>query len=148
MTKIVTIGLGTRAYAIHVGAGLMEQAGSQIRPFARGPVPVVTDDVVAEIHLAGFLDRLGKAGLDARPIIVPAGEASKSFSRPGEICAAELPDARGVERGSLIVVLGGGVVGDLTGFAAGVLKARRRLCPGASSPPCWRKWICPSAAKP
>ena len=125
MTKIVTVGLGDRAYAIHVGAGLMEQAGNLIRPFvsnfgARGPVPVVTDSVVAEIHLAGFLDRLGKAGLDARPIVVPAGETNKSFAGLESLCG-QLLDA-GVERSSLIVVLGGGVVGDLTGFAAGVLK--------------------------
>jgi 3-dehydroquinate synthase len=120
MTKIITVGLGTRAYAIHVGNGLMEQSGELIRPFARGPVPVVTDSVVAEIHLAGFLDRMGKAGLDARPIVVPAGEGAKSFAGLEQLCDALLET--GIDRGGLIIALGGGVVGDLTGFAAGVLK--------------------------
>jgi 3-dehydroquinate synthase len=120
MTKIITVGLGTRAYAIHVGNGLLEHAGALIKPFARGVVPVVTDANVAEIHLARFLDLLGKAGLDARPIVMPAGEGSKSFAGLETLCG-QLLDL-GVDRGSLVVAFGGGVIGDLTGFAAGVLK--------------------------
>jgi 3-dehydroquinate synthase len=120
MTKIITVGLGPRAYAIHVGAGLIEQAGALLKPFARGPVPVVTDNVVGEIHLAPFLDRAGKAGLDVRPIVLPAGEGSKSFAGLETLCG-QLLDA-GVDRSGLVIALGGGVIGDLTGFAAGVLK--------------------------
>ena len=120
MTKIITVGLGSRAYAIHVGNGLMAHAADLIKPFARGPVPVVTDNQVGEIHLAQFLDRLGKAGMDARPIVLPAGEASKSFAGLESLCGQLLET--GVDRGGLIVALGGGVIGDLTGFAAGVLK--------------------------
>ena len=63
---------------------------------------------------------MGKAGLDARPIVVPSGESSKSFAGLESLCG-QLLDL-GVERGGLIVALGGGVVGDLAGFAAGILK--------------------------
>jgi len=120
MTKIITVGLGERAYAIHVGSGLMAEAGKLLASFARGPVPVVTDNHVGEIHLARFLDILGKAGLDARPIVMPAGEASKSFSGL-ESLSRQLLDME-ISRSGLIVAFGGGVIGDLTGFAAGVLK--------------------------
>src|SRR5207248_6386250 len=113
-------GLGARAYAIHVGKGLIGQAPSLLKPFAQGPLPVVTDAVVGEIHLAGFLETMGQAGLDARPIVLPAGEGSKSFSGLETLCGELLNT--GVDRGGLIVALGGGVIGDLTGFAAGILK--------------------------
>ena len=120
MTKIITVGLGTRAYAIHVGHGLIAHAPSLLKPFARGPVPVVTDATVGEIHLAAFLDGMDKAGLDARPIVLPAGEGSKSFGGLETLCGELLNT--GVDRGGLIVAFGGGVIGDLTGFAAGILK--------------------------
>jgi 3-dehydroquinate synthase len=120
MTRIVTVGLGERAYAIHVGEGVLAKAGVLLKPFAHGVVPVVTDSVVAKIHLAELLGRLNEAGLDARPVVVPAGEASKSFSGLERLCG-QLLDT-GVGRDGLIVALGGGVVGDLTGFAAGILK--------------------------
>jgi 3-dehydroquinate synthase len=120
MTKIITVGLGERAYAIHVGNGLLAQAGAHLKPFARGPVPVVTDTNVAEIHLAPFLDVLGQAGLDARPVVMPPGEGSKSFAGL-ETLTSKLLDME-ISRGGLIVALGGGVIGDLTGFAAGILK--------------------------
>ncbi|HWY60891.1 MAG TPA: 3-dehydroquinate synthase [Rhizomicrobium sp.] len=120
MTKIITVGLGDRAYAIHVGQGLIAQVGALLKPFSRGPVPVVTDAHVGEIHLARLLDVMGKAGLDARPIVMPPGEGSKSFAGL-ETLTNQLLDME-IDRGGLIVAFGGGVIGDLTGFAAGVLK--------------------------
>jgi 3-dehydroquinate synthase len=122
MTKIITVGLGDRAYAIHVGQGLIAEAGALLKPFvsSRGPVPVVTDATVGEIHLARLLDVMGKAGLDARPIVMPAGEGSKSFAGLESLCS-QLLDME-IARGGLIVAFGGGVIGDLTGFAAGILK--------------------------
>jgi 3-dehydroquinate synthase len=75
---------------------------------------------VGEIHLASFLDVCDKAGIDARPVVMPPGEGSKSFAGLEKVSDALL-DA-GVDRSGLIVALGGGVIGDLTGFAAGVLK--------------------------
>ncbi len=120
MIENIKVGLGPRSYDIHVGHGLLDKAGALLKPFARGTVPVVTDATVGEIHLAPFLDACGKAGLDARPIVMPPGEDSKSFAGLEEL-SGELLDM-GVNRDGLIVALGGGVIGDLTGFAAGILK--------------------------
>ena len=120
MSDIIRVELEGNSYDIHVGHGLLTDAGRLLKPFARGPVPVVTDMTVGEIHLASFLDACGHAGIDARPVVVPPGEGSKSFSGLEQVTGSLL-DA-GVDRGGLIVALGGGVIGDLTGFAAGVLK--------------------------
>jgi 3-dehydroquinate synthase len=120
MSEIIKVGLEGRSYDIHVGCGLLEQAGALVKPLARGPVPVVTDEHVAAIHLPAFLQVLGDAGIDARPVVMGAGEASKSFAGLERLCS-ELLDM-GIDRGGLIIALGGGVIGDLTGFAAGVLK--------------------------
>ncbi|HEV7960024.1 MAG TPA: 3-dehydroquinate synthase, partial [Rhizomicrobium sp.] len=120
MNQSIKVGLGPRSYDIHVGHGLLDHAGALLKPFARGAVPVVTDATVGEIHLAAFLDICGKAGLDVRPIVLPPGEDSKSFAGLEELSGELL--GMGVDRGGLIVALGGGVIGDLTGFAAGILK--------------------------
>jgi 3-dehydroquinate synthase len=120
MSEIITVGLGTRAYDIHVGGGLLARAGELLKPLAKGVVPVVTDSHVAEIHLPALLDMLGKAGIDARPLVMAPGEVSKSFAGLEKLSGALLE--LGVDRNGLIIALGGGVIGDLTGFAAGVLK--------------------------
>ena len=120
MTEIVTVDLAKRSYPIHIGPGLLARAGELLKPLARGPLPVVTDSHVAEIHLAALLEALGRAGLDARPIVLEAGEATKSFAGLERLSGELLKS--GVDRGGLVVALGGGVIGDLTGFAAGVLK--------------------------
>ena len=120
MKERITVSLGARSYDIHVGPGIVSDAGRFLSPMARGPVPVVTDANVAKLHLDAFIDRLKAAGIDARPIVVEVGEGSKSFRGLELLCSRLL--ASGVDRGGLIVALGGGVIGDLTGFAAGVLK--------------------------
>lgn len=120
MSETITVGLGARSYDIYVGPGLLGEAGRLLQPFARGPVPVVTDGHVAALHLAGALKVLRGAGIDARPIELEAGEATKGFAGLESLCGRLL--ASGVERDGLIVALGGGVIGDLTGFAAGILK--------------------------
>ena len=119
-SKIIQVALGARSYDVHVGHGLLQDAGALLKPLARGPVPVVTDAIVGEIHLANFLEACARAGIDARPIVMAPGEESKSFAGLEEL-SGELLDL-GVDRGGLIVALGGGVIGDLTGFAAGILK--------------------------
>lgn len=120
MSETISVGLGTRAYDIHVGAGLLARAGELLKPFAKGVVPVVTDSHVAEIHLQPLLAVLEQAGINARPIVMAPGEGSKSFAGLEKLCG-ELLDLE-VDRKGLIVALGGGVMGDLTGFAAGILK--------------------------
>jgi 3-dehydroquinate synthase len=120
MSEIVKVALGDRSYDIHVGGGLIARAGEMLKPLARGVTAVVTDDRVAKLHLEPLIASLRSAGINARPIIVAAGEATKSFSGLERLTSALLDI--GVERGGLIVALGGGVIGDLTGFAAGILK--------------------------
>jgi 3-dehydroquinate synthase len=120
MNQVIRVGLGERGYDIHVGHGILSEAGALLKPLTRGPVPVVTDATVGEIHLASFLDFCDKAGIDARPVVMPPGEGSKSFPGLEKLSGALLES--GVDRAGLIVALGGGVIGDLTGFAAGILK--------------------------
>jgi len=119
-SEVITVGLGARAYDIHAGAGLLAEAGTLLKPLARGVVPVVTDSHVADLHLAALLDSLDKAGIAARPIVMAPGEGSKSFAGLEKLTGALLDME--IDRSGLIVALGGGVIGDLAGFAAGVLK--------------------------
>jgi 3-dehydroquinate synthase len=120
MNERIRIDLGARSYDIHVGPGMLDQAGALIAPFAHGPLPVVTDANVAFLHLDRFLGVLEKAGLEPHPITLDAGESTKSFSWLEKLIGELI--ATGVDRGGLIVAFGGGVIGDLTGFAAGILK--------------------------
>jgi len=120
MSETVTVGLGARSYDIHVGPDIVAQAGALLAPLARGPVPVVTDTHVETLHLDRVIAILRAAGIDARPVVIEAGESTKSFHGLEKLTDALLRS--GVDRSGLIVALGGGVVGDLTGFAAGVLK--------------------------
>jgi 3-dehydroquinate synthase len=120
MSERIRVDLGERSYDILVGAGLAADAGKWLAPLARGPLPVVTDANVAKLHLPALMDALRQAGLDARPIVLDPGEGTKSFRGLEKLCTELL--ATGVDRGGLIMAFGGGVIGDLTGFAAGVLK--------------------------
>jgi len=114
MRETIAVNLGARSYDIHVGPGLLGEAAALLAPLARGPVPVVTDSNVAALHLATLLG----GGLEARPIVIEPGEASKSFQGLQHLVGELL--ATGLDRGGLLVALGGGVIGDLAGFAAGV----------------------------
>ncbi|MBV9419412.1 MAG: 3-dehydroquinate synthase [Alphaproteobacteria bacterium] len=120
MSETVQVQLGERSYPIHIGPDLLKRAGSLLKPIAKGPLPIVTDTNVAKIHLADLLVSLGDAGLDGRPIVMDAGEGTKSFAGLEKLSNELLHT--GVGRGGLVVALGGGVIGDLTGLAAGLLK--------------------------
>src|SRR4029079_12467722 len=124
MTITVPVALGERSYDIHIGEGLLGQAGAliaaQLPKSAARRVPVVTDETVAKLYYAPLAASLTKAGLSASPIVLPAGEQTKSFRHLEMVIDALLRE--NVERNSLIVALGGGVIGDLAGFAAGILK--------------------------
>jgi len=120
MSERISVSLGARSYDIHVGAGLLARAGEILAPLARGRVPVVTDAHVAALHLDALLAALKAAHLDAEPVVIPPGEESKSFAGLERLTSAFLK--MGLERSGLVVALGGGVIGDLTGFAAGILK--------------------------
>jgi 3-dehydroquinate synthase len=120
-TDRIPVELGARGYDILVGPGLIGRAGRLIADLPGAPkrVAVVTDSHVAELHLAALERALDDAGVAYEAFVVPAGEASKSFESFRRLTEALL--AWGIERGTWLVALGGGVVGDLTGFAAAVL---------------------------
>ncbi len=121
---IVKVSLGARSYEIAIGRGLIVSLGVRIaalRPGAKAVI--VTDDNVARHHLAAAEAALTQAGVPTSRIVVPAGEGSKSYRVFEQVCEAII--AARIERGDLVVALGGGVIGDLAGFAASV--ARRGL---------------------
>jgi 3-dehydroquinate synthase len=120
VSRTVAVALGARSYDIHIGPGLLAKAGALLRPFASGVVPVVSETHVAAYYMEPLLAALSDVGIDARAIVLEPGEGTKSFAGL-ERLSDEMLDM-GVERGGLIVALGGGVIGDLVGFAAGVLK--------------------------
>ena len=122
----VNVPLGDRSYDIEIGHGLLEQAGSKLAAMFPGArYGVVTDSEVAIAQLPRLQSSLSEAGLDFATHIVPNGEASKSYQRLTETVEAML-EAR-LERGDIIIALGGGVVGDLTGFAAAIIRRGMRF---------------------
>jgi 3-dehydroquinate synthase len=120
MIEVIDVKLADRSYQIHVGPGVVASAGKLLQHMCRGVVPVVTDTTVARLHLDTVCAAMRASGIDARPIVIDGGEGAKSFAGL-ERLSSELLDS-GVDRGGLIVALGGGVIGDLTGLAAGLLK--------------------------
>ncbi len=118
---IVNVGLAGRAYDIAIGRDLLAGLGQRVaalRPGAR--VAIVTDAEVARLHLDAAEKSLADAGIATSRIVVPAGEGTKSYPVFERVCE-DLIAAR-IERNDLIVALGGGVVGDLAGFAASVVR--------------------------
>ena len=116
----IGVGLGARSYDILAGPELMERAGEWLLPLLTRPrVAVVTDENVAALHLPRLTAGLEAAGIEFAPVVLPPGEATKSF-RHLEDLLNRLLDA-GIDRGGCILALGGGVIGDLAGFAAAIL---------------------------
>ena len=116
----VPVALGERSYDILVGDGLIAGAGALLRPILTGPrLIVVTDANVARLHLDPLLSALDGAAIERHAIILPPGEETKSFTHYARLAEDIL--GLGIERGSTLLALGGGVVGDLAGFAAATL---------------------------
>lgn len=117
--ETVHVDLGVRAYDVRIGRGLLGRAGSEITPFLkRKRVAVVTDETVGRLHLEALREGLGDVAMTT--LALPPGEATKGwqeFSRTVEWLLAQK-----VERRDVVVALGGGVIGDLVGFAAAVLR--------------------------
>jgi 3-dehydroquinate synthase len=121
MHNIVPVKLGDRAYEIHIGQNLVANAVEYIAPHLKRPfVAIVTDENVAKLHLKTLEMSLSEQGIASKAIILPAGEATKSYKHLAELCDSLL--AAGVERRDVVIALGGGVIGDLTGFAASILR--------------------------
>ena len=115
--KRIEVALGARSYTVAIESGLLERAGELLAPHARsGRIVAVSDSNV----WAAQGPRLAACGLEIVPVLVPPGEGSKSWGRLEALCERLLDLS--VERSDTILAFGGGVVGDLAGFAASVLK--------------------------
>ena len=124
--RIVRVGLGERAYDIVIGHGLIAQAGGRISgAFSGARVAIVTDKNVAAHHLATLEASLAGAGLEHATVVMEPGERTKSFAALQHVVDAVL--AARLERGDLVVALGGGVIGDLAGFAAAIVRRGMRF---------------------
>jgi len=124
--ETVRVDLPGRAYDIHIGPGLLSSAGTLMTPcLARQRVFVVTDDNVAPRHLDRFRAGCAGAGIEVSSLVLPAGEATKSWARLEEVVEWLLMVR--AERNDAVVALGGGVIGDLTGFAAAIVRRGIRL---------------------
>ena len=120
-TKTVTVDLGDRSYNIYTGSGLLETAGTLIAPLLPTPrTVIVTDETVFGLHGKTLTNSLDNANISYKLVILPPGEAQKSFNTLEAVldalCEAELT------RKDVIIAFGGGVIGDLTGFAASIFK--------------------------
>ncbi|MGH6858846.1 MAG: 3-dehydroquinate synthase [Phyllobacterium sp.] len=120
----VPVRLGDRSYEILIGAGLIDKAGQAIAERV-GPVraAIISDETVAGLHLARLQASLAGAGIESTPVLVAPGEKSKGFATLETVTNALL--AARLERGDIVIAFGGGVIGDLAGFAAGI--ARRGM---------------------
>ena len=122
MTHEVTVRLGERSYPILIGRGVLTGSAERLHDLlGRGRAAVVADEAVWRLYGASLADVLPEAPV----VTVPSGEASKSFEQLERVCEALL-DA-GVARDGVVVAFGGGVVGDLAGFAAAILRRGCRL---------------------
>ena len=120
----VHVALGERAYDILIGPRLIEEAGAILAErFPGRRYGIVTDDMVARAQLPRLLAGLDAAGLGYEIVTVPAGEGSKSYAVLEKVVEGLL--AARLERGDMVIALGGGVIGDLAGFAAAI--ARRGM---------------------
>ncbi|WP_417455536.1 3-dehydroquinate synthase [Kiloniella sp.] len=116
----LTLDLGERSYDILVGENLVENAGPLVRPFIKqGRTFIITDENVAEHHLRKLETALKSEGIESNALILPFGEQTKSFSQLDRVIDFLLE--HNVDRKSTLIAFGGGVIGDLAGFAAAII---------------------------
>ncbi|QFU08480.1 3-dehydroquinate synthase [Rhodobacteraceae bacterium THAF1] len=119
--ETVRVELAERSYDVRIGQGLLTRAGAEIAPLLSRPrVAIVTDETVAGLHLATLESFLAEAGIASVSLALPAGESTKSWDRLGQ--TVEWLLAEKIERRDIVIALGGGVIGDLAGFAAAILR--------------------------
>ncbi|WP_138464910.1 3-dehydroquinate synthase [Poseidonocella sp. HB161398] len=117
----VHVALGERAYDVLIAEGLLDRAGALIAPLLHRPrVAIVSDSTVAGHHLPGLVRSLEAEGIASAHLSLPPGEATKCWGQLETVCSWLL-DQR-IERRDIVIALGGGVIGDLVGFAAAVLR--------------------------
>lgn len=118
---VVRVGLAERSYDILIESGALADAGAHLSPYApNGRLVIVADENVARSHLERLVSSLNDAGIETQAIALPAGEATKSWAQLEQLSDRLLE--LGVERSENLIALGGGVIGDLVGFAASILK--------------------------
>lgn len=118
--KNLTVDLDERSYDILIGNGVVEKLPAFLKDaLGQKKTFIITDENVAKLHLEKIENLLKDAGIEVKSKILPAGEATKSFAKLQDICDWLLSEK--IERKSTIIALGGGVIGDLVGFAASML---------------------------
>ncbi len=121
MINVVPVALGARSYEVRIGTGLIDTMGAQVAPLLRRrKVAVVTDETVAAEHLMRLAKSLETEGIAMTALALPPGEATKGWDQFSR-CVDWLLEQK-IERRDVVVAFGGGVVGDLVGFAAAVLR--------------------------
>ena len=119
--NVVPVDLGARSYEVRIGEGLIAAMGAELSPLLkRRKVAVVTDEAVAGLHLMRLAKSLEQAGIAMTALALPPGEATKGWEQFAR-CVEWLLEQK-IERRDVVVAFGGGVVGDLVGFAAAVLR--------------------------
>ncbi|SEM58598.1 3-dehydroquinate synthase [Sphingomonas gellani] len=118
--KTVNVALGDRTYPILIQGGLLRRAADHLGPLAAGRRLVIVTDENVRHHLDALREGLSGAGMSSEAIVLPPGEGSKSWAVLADLCDQLL--TLGVERQDHVIALGGGVIGDLVGFAAAILK--------------------------
>ncbi|MFM7334223.1 MAG: 3-dehydroquinate synthase [Tabrizicola sp.] len=117
----VAVDLGDRSYNVRIGPGLIARAGAEIAPLLRRKrVAVVTDETVAALHLPALTAALLAEGIAVAALALPPGEATKDWANLAR-CTEWLLEQK-VERRDVVLALGGGVIGDLVGFSAAILR--------------------------
>lgn len=117
----VRVNLGDRSYTVRIGAGLIDRAGAELAPLLRRRrVAILTDETVAGLHLARLQAALAREGIASEALALPPGEGTKGWQ--GFTRSVEWLLEQKVERRDLVIAFGGGVIGDLAGFAAAVLR--------------------------
>ena len=114
----IRVELGERTYPIHIGAGILDNASLYLPHLEAGRAAIVTNTVVAPLYLERLRSALGAAGIQTLEIVVPDGERAKDWRTLDKVLDALL--AARCDRQTPVIALGGGVVGDLAGFAAAV----------------------------
>ena len=126
LEKTVRVELGDRSYDILIGPGLIARAGREIAARLKGRrMAVITDEHVGARYLGPLTESLAGEGISVFPLTLPAGEKTKSFDPLIRACDHVL-EAK-IERNDAVIALGGGVIGDLTGFAAGIVRRGTRF---------------------
>lgn len=118
---VVPVALGARSYEVRIGAGLIDRAGAEIAPFLRRKkAAIITDETVAAAHLARLVAALEAEGIVVSSLALPPGESTKGWEQFAR--AVEWLLEQKIERRDMVVAFGGGVVGDLVGFASAVMR--------------------------